>query len=39
LDNSGGLLIATGTKFAFFNNYSMITGAADKSALINPAAV
>jgi hypothetical protein len=39
LDNSGGLLIATGTKFGFFNNYSMITGAADKSALINPAAV
>lgn len=39
LDNSAGLLIATGTKFGFFNNYSMITGAADKSALINPAAV
>lgn len=39
LDNSGGLLIATGTKFGFFNNYSMITGAADKSALINPVAV
>lgn len=39
LDNTGGLLIATGTKFGFFNNYSMITGAADKSALINPAAV
>ena len=39
LDNSAGLLIATGTKFAFFNNYSMITGAADKSALINPVAV
>ena len=39
LDNSAGLMIATGTKFGFFNNYSMITGAADKSALINPAAV
>lgn len=39
LDNSAGLLIATGTKFAFFNNYSMVTGAADKSALINPVAV
>lgn len=39
LDATAGLMIATGTKFAFFNNYSMITGAADKSALINPAAV
>lgn len=39
LDNSAGLMIATGTKFAFFNNYSMVTGAADKSALINPVAV
>ena len=39
LDASAGLMIATGTKFAFFNNYSMITGAADKSALLNPVAV
>lgn len=39
LDATGGLMIATGTKFAFFNNYSMTTGAADKSALINPVAV
>jgi hypothetical protein len=39
LDNTGGLLIPTGTKLAFFQNFSMITGAADKSALINPAAV
>lgn len=39
LDNSAGLMIATGTKFAFFRNFSMITGAADKSALENPAAV
>lgn len=39
LDASAGLMIATGTKFAFFNNYSMVTGAADKSALINPVAV
>ena len=39
LDATTGLLIATGTKFAFFNNYSMVTGAADKSALINPVAV
>jgi hypothetical protein len=39
LDATAGLLIATGTKFAFFNNYSMVTGAADKSALINPVAV
>ncbi len=39
LDNSGGLIIPTGTKLGFVNNYSMITGAADKSALINPVAV
>ncbi len=39
LDATTGLMIATGTKFAFFNNYSMVTGAADKSALINPVAV
>lgn len=39
LDATAGLLIATGTKFSFFNNYSMVTGAADKSALINPVAV
>lgn len=39
LDASAGLLIATGTKFGFFENYSMVTGAADKSALINPVAV
>lgn len=39
LDNSAGLIIPTGTKLAFFRNFSMITGAADKSALENPAAV
>jgi hypothetical protein len=39
LDNSAGLIIATGTDFAFFENYSMVTAVADKSALINPAAV
>ncbi len=39
LDNSGGLLIPTGTKLSFFRNFSMITGAADKSALENPVAV
>jgi hypothetical protein len=39
LDATAGLIIPTGTKFSFFNNYSMVTGAADKSALINPAAV
>lgn len=39
LDNSAGLLIPTGTKLSFFRNFSMITGAADKSALENPAAV
>ncbi len=38
--NSGtGIWISTGTKLGFTNNYSPITGAADKSALINPAAV
>lgn len=39
LDNSAGIWIATGTKLAFSNNFSPITGAADKSGLINPAAV
>lgn len=39
LDATAGLMIATGTKLAFFRNFSMITGAADKSALENPAAV
>lgn len=39
LDNSAGIIIPTGTKFSFFNNWSMVTGAADKSALINPVAV
>lgn len=41
LDNSAGIWIATGTggAFGFTNNYSPITGAVDKSALINPAAV
>lgn len=41
LDNSAGIWIATGTGGAlgFTNNFSPITGAVDKSALINPAAV
>lgn len=39
LDNSAALLAPTGTKLGFQNNYSMVTGAADKSGLINPAAV
>lgn len=39
LDATAALMIATGTKLAFFRNFSMITGAADKSALENPAAV
>lgn len=39
LDNSAGLLFPTGTKLGFSNNYGMVTGAADKSALINPVAV
>lgn len=39
LDNSAALLAPTGTALGFQNNYCMITGAADKSGLINPAAV
>lgn len=39
LDATAGIWIATGTKLGFQNNYSPITGAADKSGLINPAAV
>jgi hypothetical protein len=39
LDATAGIWIATGTKLAFSNNFSPITGAADKSGLINPAAV
>lgn len=39
LDNSAGLMAPTGTKLGFFRNFCMITGAADKSALENPAAV
>ena len=36
---SSGLLAPTGTKLKFIQNFCHITGAADKSALINPAAV
>lgn len=36
---STGLLAPTGTKLGFVENYCSITGAADKSALINPVAV
>ena len=39
LDNTAGIWIPTGTGLAFSNNYRPITGAADKSGLINPAAV
>lgn len=39
LDNSAGIWIATGTGLGFNQNFSPITGAADKSGLINPAAV
>lgn len=39
LSGNTGIWISTGTKLAFTNNYSMITRAADKSALINPVAV
>ena len=36
---STGLLVDTGTKLAFVNNFCSITGAADKSAIVNPAQV
>lgn len=36
---STGLLAPTGTKMGFCQNFCSITGAADKSALINPSAV
>ena len=41
LDNTAGIWIATSTggAFGFTNNFSPVTGAVDKSALINPAAV
>lgn len=39
LDNSAGIWIATGTKLAFSQNFSPITGVADANGLINPAAV
>jgi len=41
VDNSAGIWIATGhgSAFGYQNNYSPITGAVDKSGLINPAAV
>lgn len=39
LDNSAGIWISTGTGLGFNQNFSPITGAADKSGLINPAAV
>ncbi len=41
VDATAGIWIATGhgTAFGYQNNYSPITGAADKSGLINPAAV
>lgn len=39
LDNSAGVWIDTGTGLGFNQNFSPITGAADKSGLINPAAV
>ncbi len=39
IDNSAGIWIDTGTKLGFSQNFSPITGAADKSGLINPAAV
>ena len=39
LDGSAGIWIGTGTKLAFSQNFSPITGAADANGLINPAAV
>lgn len=39
LDGSAGIWIADATKLAFSQNFSPITGAAEKSGLINPAAV
>lgn len=39
LDNSAQIWIDTGTKLAFNQNFCPITAAADKSGLINPAAV
>ena len=39
LDNSAAIIAPTGTKLGFQNNFAMITGAADQSGLINPAAV
>jgi len=38
LDATAGIWIPTGTKLAFSQNFSPITGAADASGLINPAA-
>lgn len=38
LDNSAGIWIGTGTKLAFSNNFSPITGLADRTGLVNPAA-
>lgn len=41
VDNTAGIWISTGhgSSFGYSNNFSPITGAVDKSALINPAAV
>lgn len=39
LSGGTGIWISTGTKLAFSQNFSMITRAADKSALINPVQV
>lgn len=39
LDGSSGIIIETGSTLGFHENYSMVTAAADKSALINPVAV
>lgn len=39
LDATAGIIATTGQTLGFFENYSPVTGAADKSGLINPVAV
>jgi hypothetical protein len=39
LSGATGLLMNVNSKASFMNNFAMVTGAADKSALINPVAV
>ena len=39
LDNTSGIWIPTSLGLSYLQNYAQVTGAADRSALINPAAV